>query len=134
MRSLWVSLLVTIVLSGIYTSSHAQTSEPELQALLQQKLGDSTLVVPNFDSSFRLCTKEKLNNDNHLPVTHFIVVRAYDWKVVEEGIVTLADVVWSGDYEVEIKATEGQVRLSRNPMQVNRKIDVRKHLKNLAPK
>ncbi|MFZ5970200.1 MAG: hypothetical protein ACOYXA_01290 [Bacteroidota bacterium] len=130
LRIAWLLLL----LLGTCTCAIAQTAEPALTALVKQKLGDSTTTTPNFDSSFHLCTKAKVNADTHLPLTHFIIVRAYDWKVVEEGLVTLADVVWSGDYEVEVKATEGQVRLQRNPMQVNRKIDLRKHLKNLAPK
>ncbi|MFZ5999158.1 MAG: hypothetical protein ACOYW3_01510 [Bacteroidota bacterium] len=105
-----------------------------LQKVVKERLGDSTAIEKNRDGSFHLATKHTENKSNHLPVTRFVVVRSYDWKVVEEGGVTMGQIVWSGEYELSISQAPGQVRLARDSTSTVRKIDLRQHLKGLAPR
>ena len=108
--------------------------EMVIETVVMEHLGEGVEIVANRDGSFSLATKETTNPENNLPVLKYVVVRSYDWKVVEQGAVTMSKIEWASDYEIEISHAQGQVQLQRDTNTAVRRIDLRRHLKGIAPK
>jgi hypothetical protein len=115
-------------------NAFAQTVDSTTYKIGLSRLGENFDFQYNQEGSFVLCTKEVENTENNLPVVKYLVIRMYDKKIVEEGSVTMSQVIWSGLYELEVSQKPGQIQLSRDDHSVQKKIDLRKHLKNLAPR
>jgi hypothetical protein len=101
---------------------------------IARSMGGDPTITANTSGSFFLATTEKLNPDNQLPTTRYIIVRAFDSKIVEEGSVTMASLKWKSDVEVLVQPLPGQVGLPRGNQTTERIIDLRPHLKGLLPR
>jgi argonaute-like protein implicated in RNA metabolism and viral defense len=113
---------------GRTSSSSASTSEGNwLVDLAAQEVGERATIEANRDASFSLCWNDK-ETEAKVPALQFIIVRMSDHKVVEQGSVTMGEVRWSNDYEVQVSHLQGQVQLERGPDSNTRTIDVRKYL------
>jgi hypothetical protein len=114
--------------AGAKTSTAPNNADQEwLVKLASEKVGERPTIEANQDASFSLCWNDKMNN-NQIPALQFIIVRMSDHKVVEEGSVTMGEVRWTNDYEVEVSPREGQVQLARGPESNTRRINVKKYL------
>ena len=110
----------------------AELAKSPLDALIESKLGAGSVATKNRNGSFTLCQIEKENPSNNTTTVHFIIIRMYDQKVVEEGTVTMGAVEWTGEYEVQVSHKPGQVELERNSNTTVRKIDLLRYLDGLA--
>src|SRR5690242_15042086 len=108
-------VLATVVAAcaSVKTSTSGSSQDNAwLLDLASQNIGDSPTIEANKDASFSLCWKDK-ETSNQVPALQFIIVRMSDHKVVEQGSVTMGEVRWTSDYQVEVSHRQGQVQLER---------------------
>jgi hypothetical protein len=110
------------------TAVSVASTHPEwLTTLAKEKVGASPTIESNKTGTFFLCWEEKEDAGN-MPAVHYAIVRTGDRRVVEQGSVTMGEVKWSGDYQVEISHKPGQVELARSANSTTRVIDLKKYL------
>lgn len=112
----------------------AQPADSTFYSIAVAKLGGDLVLTPNAEGSFTLATLETENPSNNLPVTKYLVIRTHDKKIVEEGAVTMGRITWRSNYDLEISQSPGQVPLARDEGSNVKKLDLRRHVKNLAPR
>ena len=131
---MWSSIAVIGLVTLLPIAGLAQKADTLAIKKLASAMGGQPTVTANISGSFFLATAEKTNPDNQLPITRYIIVRAYDQKIVEEGTVTMASLKWKSDVEVIVEPMQGQVGLPRSAQTSQRIIDLRPHLKGLVPR
>jgi hypothetical protein len=107
--------------------SVASTHPSWLVDIASQKVGSSPTIESNKTGTFFLCWQDKEEAGN-VPVVQYIIVRTSDRRVVEQGSVTMGEVRWTGDYQVEVSHKQGQVELERSANSTTRVIDLKKYL------
>lgn len=107
--------------------SVASTNPPWLVDLAKQKVGPSPAIESNKTGTFFLCWQDK-ESESGVPSLQYIIVRTGDQRVVEQGSVTMGEVKWTGEYEVEISHKQGQVELARSANSNRRVINLKKYL------
>jgi hypothetical protein len=104
----------------------APAGPDKLEVLCQNRLGADAMIEKNKTATFAL--GKKASESGSIQQVQFIVIRLADLQVVEEGSVSLAEVVWTGDYEISIQDIPGQVKLNRDENSFVRKIDLKKYI------
>jgi hypothetical protein len=131
MRGTFRGLIIAIVVSacaGPKVVAPAPPRDPAwLVELAAEKVGSNPNIEKNTNETFSLCWKD-MPNSSSIPVLQFIIVRMGDHRVMEQGSATMADVKWTGDYEIQVSPKQGQAELERSANSVTRTIDVRKYL------
>jgi hypothetical protein len=126
-RGLTITMLV-IACAGPKVAAPVPPRDPAwLSELAEEKVGSSPTIERNKNESFALCWKDAPNSSS-IPVLQFIIVRMVDHRVMEQGSATMADINWTGDYEIQVTSKQGQAELQRSAGSVTRTIDVRKYL------
>jgi hypothetical protein len=95
--------------------------------LAKQNVGLNPVIESNKTGSFFLCWQDR-ETENSVPSLQYVIVRTSDHRVVEQGSVTMGEVKWTGEYEVEISHKQGQVELARSANSTTRVIDLKKYL------
>ncbi len=121
-------LLVSSCAKTVTTTKVPVAKNDWLTTLATEKIGEGSSIETNLTQSFALCSKNITNPSNNVPVLNFVIVRMSDHKVVEQGAVTMGEVKWKTDYQVEVSHTEGQVELERSANSTTRTIDLTKYL------
>ena len=107
--------------------SVASTNPAWLVDLAKEKVGSSPAIESNKTGTFFLCWQDK-EGEGSVPSLQYVIVRTGDHSVVEQGSVTMGEVKWTGEYEVEISHKQGQVELARSANSTIRLIDLKKYL------
>jgi hypothetical protein len=130
-KNYFFTTLLFLTLSNVWAQAPTDSA---LHKVIARKFGPGFTAHPNAENSFVLFIREDVSKENNLPLLQYAVLRTTDRKIVEEGAVTLSELRWSGNYEIEIHPMRGQVQLNRTENSVVRKIDIKKHIAAPVPK
>lgn len=95
------TLFVLIFLSGCKSVSQPSENKNNLEALVQQELGQHYTITKNTLNTLALC-QQKRTGDHLLQKLNYIVVRIADNRIVDRGSYQNGHVKWIDDKSIEV--------------------------------
>lgn len=123
------SLAIVCMVLFFHAVTEAQVSPVDLESQVASKIGADADVSKNNNETFVLYTKKTVDESSQMMQLKFLIVRLLDKRIVEEGSITMGQMEWRGNYQLQISPLEGQVGLPRQGQSELKTIDLNRYRK-----